>query len=100
MEGLFKEFKYRFTYPNVAFIYETVFERADIEYLTDYFNPEEETFRLRLTRPQKDTLLHDFLRVRLDLDYEYFEDKVGKSEIIEEYEKILTTCVFPITAGI
>lgn len=35
MEGLFKEFKYRFTYPNVSFIYETVFERAEEEYLSD-----------------------------------------------------------------
>jgi len=92
---LFKEFKFRFTYPNVSFVYETVFERADYEYLIDYFNPEEEAFRIRITKPQKDTLLHDFLRVRLDLDYEYYEDKVGNSEIIEEYEKILTTYEVP-----
>ncbi|MEK3723574.1 HNH endonuclease [Paenibacillus sp. FSL H8-0034] len=95
MTRLFKEFKYRFTYPNVSFIYETVFERADVEYLKDYFNPEDEGFSLRIIKPQKDTLLHDFLRVRLDLDYEYFEDKVGNREIIEEYEKILTTYQVP-----
>ncbi|TYA13499.1 HNH endonuclease [Paenibacillus faecis] len=91
----FKEFKYRFTYPNVSFIYETVFDRAEEEYLEDYFDPEDGAFRLRISKPQKDTLLHDFLRVRLKLDYEYFEDKVGYSEIIDEYEKILNTYHVP-----
>lgn len=97
MTKLFKEFKYRFTYPNVAFIYETVFDRADEEYLVDYFNHEEEAFRSRISKPQKDTLLHDFLRTRLSLDYDYFERKVGNQEIIEEYEKILVTYQVPFS---
>lgn len=91
MTSLFKEFKFRFTYPNVSFVYETVFERAEEEYLSDYFNPEEEAFRLRIMKPQKDTLLHAFLRARLDLDYEYFEDKADIDQVIEEYQKILAT---------
>lgn len=95
MTKLFKEFKYRFTYPNVALIYETVFERAGEEYLSDYFNHEEEAFRTRIAKPQKDTILHDFLRTRLELDYDYLEKKVSIEDIIEEYEKILTTYKFP-----
>lgn len=91
MTRLFKEFKYRFAYPNVSFIYEMVFERAEEEYLEDYFDPNSEIFRSRLKKPQKDTLLHDFLRQSLDLEYEYFESKVSYSDIIQEYEKILDT---------
>lgn len=91
MTRLFKEFKFRFTYSNVAFIYETVFDRAVEEYLFDHFNHGEEAFRIRISKPQKDTLLHDFLRVRRDLNNEYFEKIFYNQDIIEEYEKILET---------
>lgn len=95
MTNLFKEFKFRFTYPIVSFVYETVFERAEEEYLSDCFNSDEEAFRRRILKPQKDTLLHDFLRIRLELDYEYFEDQMDSHGIIEEYEKILSTYKVP-----
>lgn len=85
---LFREFKFGFSYSLAGTIHERVYENNDEEYLTDHFNPNVKSFQERIIKPNKNTLLHDFIGYYWEDELSYIRSKLDFETISEYYEKI------------
>lgn len=87
----YEKFKFRFAYDLAGFIHNLIYENLEQEYLSDHFNVEDEDFIRRISKPQKDTLLHEFICYHWEFRNEYTRSKADYETTAEEFEKILDT---------
>ncbi|MBS1629377.1 MAG: HNH endonuclease [Bacteroidetes bacterium] len=84
----YSEFKFNSTYHLAGDLRQLVFENAPEEYLLDFFALDPNLER-QLLAPQKQTILHDFIEAKYNEGVEYFGDKMGHSEVINEWHQLL-----------
>jgi len=91
MEAPFGILKFKYAYDLAGRICQLILENREEEYLADYFQPNDEDFQRRIAIPQKDTLLHDFIKIYWQNDIEEAIDHNGDIFLADYLEELLKT---------
>jgi hypothetical protein len=82
----YAEMKFSYTYNYAGYIRQKVFDNKTEDYLSEIINPEME----KLLKPQKHTVLHDFIELTIEDELEYagrkFEPEVEWEELLADYK--------------
>jgi len=91
----FSEFKFTSTYYLAAHVREKILDNAPEEYLTDHFDINNEDFQNRLLKPDKWTILHDFIEYEFTDGIEYVTRKLGNEQVENDWKKYLNDYKIP-----
>ena len=83
----YTEMKFSYAYNLAGYIREKVFKNLPEEYMSDLVEPSSHD---KILKPDKETVLHDYIRWELENELEYLGRKADPDMIIEDWESLLS----------
>ncbi|NQU54448.1 MAG: HNH endonuclease [Bacteroidetes bacterium] len=85
----YKEIKFSYAYNMAGSLREKMFRNSKDDYLNDYFDFNDATFQDKLLKPNKLTILHDYIKNEFELEIEYLGRKADTDLIANDWEELL-----------
>lgn len=84
------EMKFNHAYNLAGGLREKILQNHDEEYIIGFFDLDNITFQRDILKPNKQSILHDFISEAYTSDIEYFEKKMDYELVVNDFECLLS----------